>query len=300
MRPQLQANFDRVENHIAQKLAIHISETLIGADSPYSLGWVVRAELKRQLTPFSDDFRRVSELLDQTANFVSHQAHNHNIFQSEDHVTSQTHVPIQSLTNTSRPKVPMGTSQGVVTHDKSSMTLSNLSEKVQFHSRKVPLFSTFHYIKTILGILVIQVASYRLSNSKPGKDTKHFRLKITFLPDIWLSFHGFSLAYSSGPDNMGFYDILPRIQVFSIHKISSPLFDIILEDDLEGFMKMLQERSLSLGDRDLFGRNLLLVSKDTLTDSILAGAEYMFRFLSPTEPQISPDIFSMEVDANSW
>jgi hypothetical protein len=268
MQPQLQENFDRVENGITQKLAIHISETLIAADNPHSLGWIVRNELKRQLTPFSDDFRRISDLLDQTANFVSHQTHDLDIFQSEDCETTHTHVPIQSLTNTSTPEVSMGTSQELVTHHKSSMTLSDLSENNQLRPRKVLLFSTYHLIETMIGKLVIQVTSYRLSSSMSHHDTKHFQLKITFTPKKQLSLHGLSLAYSSGPDNMGYYDILPRIQVFSVIPDDSHVWSIIWNDHLTGFMKLLHQREISLRDRDSAGYNLLFVSCDSLTDDI--------------------------------
>ncbi|KAF3025851.1 hypothetical protein E8E14_014770 [Neopestalotiopsis sp. 37M] len=260
MRPQLQENFDRVENGITQRLAVHISETLIAADSPHSLGWILRNELKRQLTPFSDDFRRVSELLDQTANFVSHQSHDHNIFQSEDHMATQTHVPNQSLTNILTPKVSTGTSQEMATYHKSTTNISDPSENNQLEPRKVPLFSTYHFITTMIGTLVIRVTSYRLSNSTSHQDTKHFQVKITFAPKKQLSLHGLSLAYSSGPDNMGYYDILPRIQLFSVHYLPSPLHDVIYDDDLIGFMEMLQNRTLSLRDRDRHGNNLLKLS----------------------------------------
>ncbi|ETS79618.1 hypothetical protein PFICI_09471 [Pestalotiopsis fici W106-1] len=275
MDTRLLEGFDRVQSHVAssmQNIATSISKTLVAANDSHNLGQIVRAELKRQLTPFSDNFSRSSGAIDGIATHISKQAHEENIFEPSNHAktrTSPSHSPASSpgpgVSSTDSPQESM-------TRHGTSLVLSHSSNRTLAKPQVVPLLSTFNYIRTPIGVLVIKVTSYRIRNSVPRQDEKYFRITLTFIPKKQLCLQGLSIAYSSGPDNAGYYDILPRIQLFSIIPDDSPLYDILYDDDLAAFMEMLQDRRLSLRDRDGNGLNVFFLS-------VALGAPSISRYL---------------------
>lgn len=242
------------------ELEMSISETPIATSNSHNLGQIVRAELKQQLAPFSGSFGRVGEMMERTARSVDYQAHDQDIFNSSTFMRTQTVVASRNPTNIQEPDIPFEFPKENPKAQGSSAVLPESRERSWSESRTVSLFSTDFEIRALIGTFNIRVTSYRIRNDVTHQGGEYFRWVITFVPKPQLCSHGLSIAYSSGPDNTGYCDIFPRIQTFSIIMESSPLWDILVADDLPGFIRMLHDRNLSLRDRSFHGSNILTIA----------------------------------------
>ncbi|KAM7216559.1 hypothetical protein V8F06_008087 [Rhypophila decipiens] len=216
----------------AQTAGITTAISHLEAASIDALVRLVRAELRQQVEPILNNIDGVTERLDNIVMDIGHKANAESLIGTRQ-CTSISPDPKEKVDESppseffpSEPDTRPTRSRG---------------------SKEIPLFS-YKLEKDHRKCCQVDVDS----------QTRFFNLQVDMIPKRWLSSRGLSAFYSSGPDHCGYYSICPSILPFSIIDIAShKVLYLLLEDELQGFRKMLQRGQVGIRDRsDAGGLNL--------------------------------------------
>ncbi|KAI0377950.1 hypothetical protein F5Y04DRAFT_168358 [Hypomontagnella monticulosa] len=122
-------------------------------------------------------------------------------------------------------------------------------------SRMVKLFRTYKEIYTKWVTINLCVTGLRHLQTNTYDSTPCFSVRVLVIPQRLVSL-GVSLFYTNIPDDIGYYNICPRILTFSVVPYSTPIWDVTMHDDVDELRHMIMDHELGLRDSNCTGFNL--------------------------------------------
>jgi hypothetical protein len=222
-----------------QSGAFHTTRYM-SAENPDALGRLIRTELKQALEPMSSLDEKLDQIigsLAQTASKIVHEKAIMDLPSTESAISSKAEP-----------------------HALQSTTCASVREIDIFstNAHPVPLFVVERKIRSTLGVLKIQILSLRSRSNLARPPERFFTITVDFWPLPKWNSYGLSTMFSSGRNSHGYWDICPSLLPFRVWSETDLLWQVIDNDDIEAFRKMLATR-VTLRDADKFGFGLLQV-----------------------------------------
>ena len=198
------------------------------SSNPDLLGRILRAELRQLLEPMSQKIDgRLDAIVDSLSRGSSETVHE---FSGEEEDLCSTDLPLES----------------------GSTDMSTSQDRTQ--STEIILSKSCVRSRSKFGALEIRMTRCRARSSGLRAPEAYFRIQVSFCPAPWLSSHGMSAMYSTGPNPFGYYDICPSIIPFSVVSRDSAVVEVITNDDVSCFRQMLDKGDIHWRDQmDGFG-----------------------------------------------
>lgn len=230
----------------------------ITTENPEIIGKIIRAELRQQLEPLAGRLDGMKELVNSLTASISGQTHLLDDAREET-CFRETSSSGSSHTTTSMIRYHQDSPDGSIASGRRNTTTVRTAPR----KREALLYTKYHYIESRIGEIQVIIQAYRQCGLLAKRKGRYFRLKVAILPRPWLFSKGMSIMGSNGPNAHGHYDICPSIMPFRIIPSTSPtmaaLKNVLYDDDLPGFQKLLFDGVVTLRDVAFDGSNLLWV-----------------------------------------
>ncbi|KAI1075912.1 hypothetical protein F5B20DRAFT_369850 [Whalleya microplaca] len=125
-------------------------------------------------------------------------------------------------------------------------------------SDTVRLFRSYNKIVFRWAYIGVHVTSLRRRQHKIRDSASYFSISIQVTPRFMST--GFSIWYTSAPDEAGYYSICPSILTFCILPADSPVGMVLCKDDVDTLRYMIMNREVCVRDKTHHGRSLLQIA----------------------------------------
>jgi hypothetical protein len=253
-------------SHLSQRADLS-SNNRLSVEDVDILARIVRAELKQHLEPLSHRLDGITGLVDSVVLAIPQHAHLLDVGDEEQSDTTE-----RRTKSSARLSGAIHFQQATQIDSTEGSPAKRMRHAFAHH--EVPLWSVEHWVRSTVCDIKIIIWAYRhrgLLNLNRGIS---FGLKISIYPRLWLCTRGLSIMGSSGPDFHGHYAMCPSIVSFRVIRESSPVYDMVLnvlyDDDLVGFQKLLSGGTLTLRDT-IDEYNILQVRQPRTPENIVTS-----------------------------